>query len=164
MTSAPKNILVLAVHPTTRGFGWALFERPGASIDWGIASAKAGRDARIISRFERLLKRYQPTMLVLEAFERSRAERAKELYETFMHLAHCKDMPVHVFEKTAVNATFGLRAAATRHDLCKAVAEKIDALRHRLPPKRKPWVAEDSRQSLFVAAALALAYFARSET
>jgi len=60
MTDHYKPGLVLAVHPTSRGFGWVLFENPLAPVDWGLATVKAKRSARCLARFEKLLNRYEP--------------------------------------------------------------------------------------------------------
>lgn len=162
MRKAHAAGLVLAVHTTARGFGWVLFENAESPVDWGIASAKAGRDARLIARFERLLKRYEPAVLVLEAFEgrgTRRVERVQNLCQTLIHLARCKEMRTPIYGRDVVSAALGLSEGASRHDITQAVAARIEAFRHRVPAKRKLWTAEDARQSLFDAAALALTYF-----
>jgi len=61
--------LVLAAHPTTRGFGWILFDGPHSPVVWGTVSAKPTRPTRLMVRFERILKRYAPDTFVLEEFE-----------------------------------------------------------------------------------------------
>jgi Holliday junction resolvasome RuvABC endonuclease subunit len=164
MTAGPRNKgLLLAAHPTTRGFGWVLFEAPLSVLDWGIASAKAGRNARLIARFERLLKRYEPTVFVLEEFEghEPRTERIQALCREMAHLALLHGADTVVFPRTAVRSAFAGSGATTRHEIAEVVAKHLDALSHRLPKKRKSWNSEDARQSLFDAAALALTYFAR---
>jgi hypothetical protein len=156
--------LVLAVHPSSRGFGWVLFESPLSAVDWGIASAKTGRNARLAKRFERLLKRYDPAVLVLEDFETgtSRSERVKMLCRQFVHLAAGNGMDTPVYRRSAVRTVFASVGASTRYEIAQVVAQHIEAMNHRMPRKRKPWQSEDPRQSLFDAAALAMTYFAVS--
>jgi hypothetical protein len=165
MTNAATQFkgLVLAVHPTSRGFGWVLFESPLSPVDWGIASAKQGRNARLLARFERLLNRYEPAVLVLEEFEGStvrRVDRIQSLCRSMIHLAACKGMDTPVYSRAAIRTVFASIGAGTRYEIALAIAQRIDAFNHRLPRFRKPWLAEDPRQSLFDAAALALTYFA----
>ncbi len=155
--------LVLAVHPTSRGFGWVLFEGPLAPVDWGLASAKKGRNARLMARFERLLKRYEPAVLVLEEFDGSitkRVDRIQHLCRAMIHLAASKGLETPVYRRAVINTCFASIGAVTRFEVAQAIAQHIDAFSHRLPRKRRPWDREDPRQSLFDAAALALTYFA----
>jgi hypothetical protein len=161
MANPRRAELVLAVHPTARGFGWVVFEGPLAPYDWGIASAKPGRNARLTTRFERLLERYSPAVLVLEDFERrERAERIKYLCRWMIHLAHCRGMATPVYSIAVVRTCFASTGARTRHEIALAVSQYLSAFSHRLPQKRKAWSNEDPRQSLFDAAALAMTHYA----
>jgi Holliday junction resolvasome RuvABC endonuclease subunit len=161
--NAPSQFqgLVFAVHPTTRGFGWVLFEGPLSVVDWGLASAKASRNARLIVRFERLLNRYEPAVLVLEEFEGrdGRADRIQMLCRQMIHLAASRGMDTPVFRRAAIRAVFSGAGATTRYEIAQVIAQHINSLSHRLPSKRKRWQSEDARQSLFDAAALALTHF-----
>ena len=151
--------LVLAVHPTARGFGWILFERPLSPVDWGIASAKKGRNSRLSARFERLLGRHEPAVLVLEEFDR-RAERIQMLCRQFVHLAAVRGMDTPIYRKNVIRTVFASIGATTRFEIAHVIAQHLDAFNHRMPKKRRPWESEDPRQSLFDAAALAITYFA----
>ena len=155
--------LVLAVHPTTRGFGWVLFENPNTPVAWSIVHARAGRDHHLITRFERLLDRYEPAVLVLEAFENGasrRNARIQQLYRTMMHEATARAIDTPIFDRETVGMAFAKSGATTRGEIARVIAEHIEAFSHRLPPKRKLGNSDDARQSLFDAAALALTYFA----
>ena len=46
-----------------------------------------------------------------------------------------------------------------KQSLAETIARHIPAFARYLPPPRKPWMSEDSRMSLFDAAALALTFF-----
>jgi Holliday junction resolvasome RuvABC endonuclease subunit len=154
---------VLGVHPTSRGFGWAVFESPLSPVDWGCASAKPGRNSRLMARFERLLDRYSPAVLVLEQFEGSltrRADRIQLLCRSMMHLAACKGLDTPVYSREVVSHCFSSVGAKTRHEIALTIAQHIPAFRGRLPRERKAWTNEDPRQSIFDAAALAMTHFA----
>ena len=156
--------LVLAVHPTTRGFGWVLFEGPLAPVDWGMASSPRASNAKLIARFERLLARYEPSVLVLEEFEGgTRVDRIQRLCRSMIHLAACKGAETPVYRRNAVRTVFGSVGARTRYEIAQTIAQHIDALSHLKPRRRmRLWENPDRRQSLFDAAALALTYFALS--
>ncbi|MEI9996386.1 MAG: hypothetical protein WDM91_17440 [Rhizomicrobium sp.] len=162
MNPALTPNLVLAVHPTTRGYGWILFDGPGSALDWGIVSIRRSRSTRLLTRFERILARNHPETLVLEDVDdasESRGVRATELSRSMLHLAHCAGMRTSVFPRSAVRACFAARGATTRAEVARAVADEIPALRPRLPAERKPWMPEGYSQSLFNAAAVAITYY-----
>lgn len=162
MSPAPRGIqgLVLAVHPTARGFGWVLFENAARPVEWGLASAKASRSNRLVARFERLLDRCEPAVLVLEEFEghSGRAPRIQRLCKRLIRIAGARGLATSVYRRAAVQRQFA--GATTRHAVACAVADRLPDLDHRLPRKRRPWDSEDPRQSLFDAAALALTHYA----
>jgi hypothetical protein len=60
---------------------------------------------------------------------------------------------VRTYTRAQVFAYFGVK---TKHELALTIAAALPPLQLRLPPRRKPWMSEDARQSLFDAAALAL--------
>jgi len=155
--------LVMAVHPTTRGFGWVVFEAPFSPVDWGIASARTSRNEKLLRRFERLLKRYEPDTVVLEEFEGNgtrRVDRVQRLCRSIVHLAAGRGADTPIYRRTVVQTVFASAGAVTRYEIAEVIRQQIDAFSHRMPRKRRPWNCMDPRQSLFDAAALALTYFA----
>jgi len=155
--------LVLAVHPTTNGFGWVLFEGPDSPVVWGIASAKDKRNATSMRRFEPLLNQYDPSVLVLEEFESGKARRGsriQELLQTMSGFATNRDIEVAIYSREAVGLNIAGNASAKRHAVAKAVVECFPIFRPRIPRKRELWQSEDARQCLFDAAALAMTHFA----
>jgi Holliday junction resolvasome RuvABC endonuclease subunit len=158
-TNVPKS-LVLGIHPTSHGFGWVLFENPSSVIDWGNASARGARRKRLITRFERLLTKYQPSTVVLEEFEGARSKPIQTLCKEMTHLALLRGADAIVYPRSDVQSVFVRLGATTRHEIATVVAKNLNALSHRMPKKRRVWSPEDERQSLFDAAALVLTYYA----
>jgi Holliday junction resolvasome RuvABC endonuclease subunit len=155
--------LVLAVHPTSRGFGWVIFENALSPVDWGLATVKARRTTRSLARFERLLNRYEPVTVVFEQFSEKpakRADRIRELCEEMIALASTRDIDTPIYDRDTIRHCFKATGARTRREVALSIAEQIEAFRHRLPRKRKRWNSEDVRQSLFDAVALVLTHFA----
>jgi Holliday junction resolvasome RuvABC endonuclease subunit len=162
MSANRKPGVVLAVHPTSRGFGWVVFEGPLALANWGTARAKKkNRNAQCIKRFEKLLNQYQPRTLVLEKFENAeppRSERLQLLARTMQGFAANRDIETPIYSRTEVGQIVARDANATRHEIAGAVAKLLPILEDRMPPARRLWQPEDSRQSLFDAAALAITH------
>jgi hypothetical protein len=159
MTAPRLKGLILAVHPTSRGFGWGVFEGPLAPVDWGMTFAKRARNRRLYNRFERLLKQHRPAVLVLENFE-GRTGASLRLCRLMKHLAECQGMDARVFPRTAIQSVFSTVGAKTRYEIAEVIRNQIDAFSHRMPRKRTLTVRADPRQALFDAAAVALTYFA----
>jgi hypothetical protein len=157
--------LVFAVHPTSKGFGWVIFEDQNAPVGWGISSAKANRSATSMRRFQALLDQYHPSVLVLEAFKGSRTRRGpriQDLAQTMSGFAANRDIDVVVYSRNFVSEQVAENPHATRHAIAKSVAGRIPIFRLRMPRERELWQSEDARQCLFDAAALAMTHFAVS--
>lgn len=159
--------LVLGLHPTSRGFGWALFEGPDAPLDWGITLVKRGdKNSASLKHARLLLERYRPETLVLERFDQrtgKRATRMGKLCTDVIELAESLSISVELYAAREVKRALGLPADATRHDMAEVVARHIHAFRHRMPRPRKPWDGADRRLALFCAAALALTFLAAGD-
>jgi len=149
---------VLAVHPSSSGFGWVVFDDMGELAEWGIASDKEGRRPRLLRRFERLLTRFEPAVLVLEANEEQCADRIRQLYRAFAEAAAASGARGYTYEREAVAMALDIPARASRYDVAVKVAELRPELSHRMPRKQMFGASVDPRQCLFAAAALALTY------
>lgn len=162
MKSIQGHELVMGIHPTSRGFGWMLFEGPGSPIDWGIACARRKRSARSMAKFKRLLKRYGPRIVVFEEFNgrtTRREPRIRRLYRVMIAFAKTNGIKTEIYTRETVGLYVARKRAAKRGENAAAVAEKFRILRKRLPPVRKSWMPEDERQCLFDATALVLTHF-----
>ncbi len=152
---------VLGFHPTARGFGWVVFEGPFRPIDWGLVSARKDKNATCLKRLKRLLVRFAPETLVLEAYDRETTRRARRIARLGVRartLADGQGIETAVYSRAEIREAFAEVGATTRRDIAEAVARHLDAFRHRLPPRRKPWESEDARDALFAAAAVVLTH------
>jgi hypothetical protein len=157
-----KNPLVFAVHATSRGFGYVLFEGPFAPYDWGIVGARGDKNATCLRRLERLLDRHAPATLLLEAFgKRSsvRSHRIERLYRGLSSLAVNRSIEVLVYNHRDIQACFASVGARTRQEIAEAVGRHIAAFHHQLPSPRQAWQTSDSRMAMFSAAALVLTHY-----
>lgn len=152
---------VFGFYPTSRGFGWVLFEGPYTPIDWGLVSAGDDKNASCLRRLERLLDRFAPETLVLEASDRAttrRARRIADLCTAVRRAADDRGIETVVYSRADIRAAFAEVEARTRREIAEAVARHCEAFRHRLPKPRRPWESEDARGALFAAAAVVLTH------
>jgi len=167
MSPTPANAsvadLVLAVHPTAKGFGWAVFESPLVPIDWGTAGTNFHRIAKLLTSLEEIMDRYEPAVLALEEFDSDdsrRAPRIRKVANSIVSLGHMRGMHVARYDRDAVRTCFSRFGAQSRYEIAEVIARHIAALAPKLPSKRRAWESEKARQCIFDAAAVALTYFA----
>jgi hypothetical protein len=165
MTHKRSNAeLVFAVFPSTRGFGYAVFEGPVSLVDWGVKGVRSiQKNAESLRRIRELLAFYRPDVLVLENCQGRGSRRAKRI-QTLINLmtAHATEvgMATASFSRAQVRACFSSTAGSTtKRQIAESIAREFPELEPRLPPVRKIWMSEDSRMSIFDAAALGITYF-----
>jgi len=159
-----KHDLVLAVHPSSRGFGWILFEGPLAPFDWGVVTIAQDKNAGAVARVDQLIQKYDPRVLAFEASSDDgsrRKPRIRKLCRAIEERAMARGLRVCVYSRQQIRRAFASTGAQTREEIATIVAERIEALRPRLPQPRKIWLGEHPNMALFAAAACALTYFAR---
>jgi hypothetical protein len=151
---------VLALYPTTRGFGFALLDHERRTIDWGLVGVR-GSDKNVgtMEAMARVIVRTDPTLIVTEDTRpkaSKRHPRIGRLHAMLLAYAHQRRIPFRRYSRAQVFRYFNVK---TKWELACTLAHAIPQLQPRLPPKRKPWMSEDARQSLFDAAALGLLAF-----
>jgi RNase H-fold protein (predicted Holliday junction resolvase) len=157
----PKYPRILAITPSTRGFGFALVEGLNTLVDWGVKNVDADKNTGSLARVKALIAYYEPDVLVLEdasAKPVRRAPRIRELTKRIVSMAKRQDVRVMSLPRKQVRRVFFADGQGTKYALAQILAERFpDELGTRLPPKRRPWMSEDSRMDIFGAVALALA-------
>ncbi len=106
---------------------------------------------------------FKPVTLALESFEgplARRNDRVRELCGGILDLASANSVETQIYSRADIKAQFEEIGASTRYEIASAIASRIDAFAHELPPKRKIWLPESSRMGLFNAAAVALTHYA----
>lgn len=158
----PKNPLVFAIHATSRGFGYVVFEGPFAPYDWGSVIARGDKNAVCLAKANKMLERFMPETLVLEVYGKdssNRSARIAKLYKAITALAINHGIDVEVYSRSEIQASFASVGAVTRQEIAEAVARIVPAFSHRKPKLRKPWQSEDRRMAMFCAAALVLTHY-----
>ena len=159
---------VLALHVTTRGFAFCLFDGPGTLYDWGIKRvSRQYKNKESLAAIEHLIVRYDPHVLVIEDVTETtskRVSRVRNLYREIEKLADRASVETYAYPWQIVFSVFKDGNPQTRHDIAVMLAEIFPSIRRRLPPKRKAWFSPDSRQALFDAAALGITCYAVSDS
>lgn len=163
MRESSKYQLVLAIFPFSRGYAFVLFESPASPIDWGVREIKEKhRNVLTIKSIKALIDRYRPEAIIIEDMNGRRYQRStriKKLYRMLTHLAASEYVELVRVSQNDVRKCFMLVGAVTKPERAEIIALQIPAFGHRVPRPRKAWMAQDSRQSLFDAAALGLVYY-----
>jgi Holliday junction resolvasome RuvABC endonuclease subunit len=157
-----KRRIVLGLHPSSRGFGWVLFEDLLSLVDWGTVDIRRDKNAGALSRIESLFDRHQPDVLAMERHDAAgarRSQRIRRLYLAIIKCAEIRDIRVRCYSRRQISSSRQLKGARTREEVAVAVADCLNVLKPRLPRPRQIWVGERSGMSLFCAAACALACF-----
>src|SRR5437867_2438119 len=157
-----KDIRVLAVDPSTRGFGFAILEGPDRLIDWAVKETKVNKNAKSLKLIDDLIDRYQPSVVVVEDYEGKgsrRCRRIQGLISDISKLAVQRKIKVRAFSRAKVKQMFSESGASNKQDIAAAIANQFPELAPRLPRFRKPWMSEDYRMSIFDAVVLVLTFF-----
>jgi hypothetical protein len=158
----PKYPRILAITPSTRGFGFALLEGPDTLVDWGVKTVKGDKNAQSLAKVEEMIAHYQPGVLVLEDTSSKpfrRSGRIRTLGKRLITLAATRKVSVALFSREQVRRVFFADGRGTKHALAEILAQKFpEELGSRLPPKRRPWMSEDYRMGIFDAVALVLVF------
>jgi Holliday junction resolvasome RuvABC endonuclease subunit len=155
---------VFGFHPSSRGFGWIVFEDHVTPVDWGVVDVRGNNN--VITRAEKLLDKHRPKVFALESFADEatrRRSRIQELCLAVVRAAEKREIAVRRYLRAEIAKARSLSGARTRQDVAVAVADYLTPLRARLPKPRKIWVGERSAMRLFCAAACALTYFDQVE-
>lgn len=153
---------VLGLHPTVAGMGWVLATSPLSLVDWGIVYPGSNKNAKALRRAEYLIKTFSPSVIVMRhaaGTSRKRVKRIQSLMNSVKHLAKRNGIEFKVYSAGEVKGRFERFGVATRHEIAAFLAANIPELASRLPPKRKPWLPEDTRLGLFDAMAIVIAFF-----
>lgn len=163
MIALSDRALVLGLHPTSRGFGWAALDGPFSAFDHGLFTTKGReKNQRCLAQVEHLIEQFAPECLVLESFDAKssvRSKRIRELCLAIVSRAAERGLTLAVYPRADVQDAFAALGARTRDEIAQVVARHLPMLAVRLPKKRGAGDSEDKRLAIFNAAALALTWY-----
>lgn len=168
MNNIGRSETVLAVYPTSRGFGFIVMRSPLSPIDWGTQRVnKRHKNAHCLEKISALIDSHLPDVLILEdptaLGSKSRPKRIADLSRGIAKLADAQGIDVHAYPRARVKELFATFGTRTRYDTAMVIAKQITALERFLPSRRRTWENESPRMAIFNAAALAVTYFSVAE-
>src|SRR5437868_4477583 len=107
--TANRDIRILAIDPSTRGFGFAVLEGPSRLIDWGVKETKTDKKRRSLKLIAELIEQYAPGVVALEDYEGKgsrRCRRVADLIEDISKLAVKRRLKVKTFSGAEVKQAF----------------------------------------------------------
>ena len=162
MNKIPKYPRILAIAPSTVGFGFAVLEGQDTLVNWGVKIVEGDKNSQCLARAKELITHYQPDLIVLEdasSKDSKRSPRIRALTKKIVALASSSKVKVTLFSQKQIRNTFFTDGKGTKHALAEIIAKRFpDELSHRLPPKRRDWDSEKPRMGIFDAVALALTF------
>jgi hypothetical protein len=147
MPPLPKNTILLAIDPTSRGFAFVVLEAPTFLVDWG---SKRATSRNILQKVDELLSRFKPDVLVLEdlaAKGARRRKRARREIESLGRRALKRGVRVEWVSRLAVLDTFA--PGKSKYEVALRLADIFPVLANRLPKKRNTWRPEEARMNVF---------------
>lgn len=156
------EIRVVALDPTSRGYGFVCFEGIGKLVDWGHTQVKSKKHAKTLESIASLLAKYDPQVVVIEdtfSLLSRRSKRVKNLLTEVVDFVLSSNKEIECYSTMEVYRCFTPDGQITKYEIAELIASMYPELAPRLPPKRKIWMSEDERTSIFDAAALALSFY-----
>jgi hypothetical protein len=156
------NELFLAVFPSVRGFGFALFHGAWIPIDWGFRHVEGDKNETSRAKVAKLIDENAPDTLLLEdhAGEGSRrSDRVAALIDDIAELGSQKGISVARYSRDQIRECFAEFGATTKYEIAEAISRSLPEFPPQLPPQRKIWLPEDYRMSIFDAVSLIFTHF-----
>src|SRR5438093_13718924 len=84
-----NQLRVLAIDPSSRGFGFVVLEGPDKLVDWGVKSARQNKNKQCLAKIGELIEFYRPDLLAVEncvGKSSRRCERIQRLLSAIVEL------------------------------------------------------------------------------
>jgi len=162
-----KNVSLqraLALDLRSRRFGYVVFEGPRAILDWGIRSYANEEHASLERRLKNLQSMFAPSIMLVRktsGSRRSSPPTSRPAFHILKRFAKRLVITMLLIDESKLRGFFYRGTKVNKHDIAQMIADRFPELSWRLPPKRKPWESETTRQSIFDAASLGVFYFAQ---
>ena len=157
-----QHKIVLAIDPTVRGIGFAVFRGPHEPLDWGTTDIRLGKNLKSMMKIRRLVKIYEPDVMVCEdtgGHGSYRCKRIKNLIASLSDYAKKHEIDFVSYSPDQVKEVFSNFGVATKYSIAEKISHWLPEFESTLPDKRKCYQTEHLNYGIFDALALALTYF-----
>ena len=159
---ASKQIRIVAIALTARGFGYSVMENH-MMLECGHKEVRGNKNSQSVYKIEKLLKQFLPSVLVLQDVNAAgcrRAPRIKTLHRQIIELAANRKIKVSLLSGKTLRVALVGDVKGTKHEMAEFLAQKYPVeLAAKLPPKRRAWENEDGRMDMFDAVGLAAVFW-----
>ncbi len=158
--------VLLALAPTSRGFGFVAFDADRRPLDWGVKEVRKNKQDDCYLKARVLIHVMQPSVVVLETAwdpHSRRSRRVKDLIDRIGRFAQDHGVTVRQYTRRDVAKFFRPLGARNKDEIASAVARLVPELAPRQPRRRRIWESEHYSMGIFEAAALALTHFGLSD-
>ena len=159
--TASKQIRILAIALTARGFGYCVMENQ-VMLECGHKEVRGNKNLQSIFKIEKLLKQFLPSVLVLQDVNATgcrRSPRIKTLHRQVIEMAAQSKLKVTLLSGKSLREVLLGDVKGTKHEMAEMLAKKYPVeLAAKLPPKRRAWENEDGRMDMFDAVGLAIVF------
>lgn len=162
------NRVVLAIDPTSRGFGYAVLALANDRlIDSGIRQVlPAEMEQRALPKVAQLIEYFVPNIVVVEDNSHPscrRRGRGRALIDGVMEVAETMNVAVGRVAAISVREHYRERDAKNKDAIARAIVERFPRLQPVLPPLRdKIWLPPSERMSIFDSIAFATVFAAEN--
>lgn len=160
-----KPVIVLAVYPNMRGFGFVCVDWPGMLIDSGVISVRPICNGKTLKQFIRYVSFYRPEVVILRGCEEDakHTKRAVALLEQMAGHSKEMELQVHHYSRGQIKAVFEQFGARTKYEIAQKLIEAYPQLKSKMPKLRKRWMPEDYSMPIFDALSLVVTHKYLSE-
>jgi hypothetical protein len=131
-------------------------------LESGNKGVEGNKNLQSVSKIEKLMKQFLPSVLVLQDVNATgcrRAPRIKTLHRQIIELAAKGKIKVSLLSGKMLRIALVGDGKGTKHEMAEFLAQKYPIeLAGKLPPKRRPWENEDGRMDMFDAVGLAVVF------
>src|SRR4051794_23642388 len=114
-TREPQSKRVLAIDPSTQGFGYIVLESPSVAVDWGTKVIRRTNHDQNLAKVAELIEFYHPKILAIEEPNDSRrCARIQRLLEAICQLPTAQGLKIRRFPISRVKKVFRAFRAETK--------------------------------------------------
>ena len=153
---------IIAIDLRFRRSGFATFEGPRRLLDFGTLDIRLEESENGRSRLADLMKLAAPKVIVVKKERWNNLivrSEAKPLVDALTSQGTAHSVQIRLLEQTSLNSTFRNLGCKTKADISASLARIYPELIWKLPPERRIWQPEHSRQTVFDAIALGMAFW-----
>ncbi len=163
ISTISKSCRILAIDPSTKGFGFVVLEEPEKLVDWGLKEAQENKNEHCIRQIAYLVGLYQPDLIAVEdiAHGSRRCDRVRKLIRAIHQLGSKHRVPVRSVSKPRLRQAFASANATTKDAIAKVLADRFPELADRLPAPRRAWDGQNPNMAIFKALAMAVALISK---